>query len=772
MGRDYYAGGHWTGCAKIVTNCIHVPTVVVKKSFIFLPFMLLLTAASSMAMSLGRHSGATLIGRPLDLSVQAVLEAQDDMGSQCLEADVFYADNKVDKSRVKVTLEKSASTLPQALIRVRSSVLVDEPVVTLYLRVGCQRKTERRYVTLADLASEVAPDKNTLVPMPLAAPIKSAVVSPLDAAVSTAEATKPRTEKSAKRSRSGTLAPKEQADSGNAPSGDVVSVPLLKDQDQTPRTTRVRAPTATQGSKAATSAKSRLKLEPLDLVIERDPKLKASAELLSTPAANSQERAAASALWRALSAQPQDILRNTEKLQALENSVRGLQAQRQKTLLSIDDLNVKLQQAQAERYANALVYALVALLLVAMVGLAFLLRSQLFGHRGKSGDKPWWRKNEAYENQQKAWLDSLPAHKEHELSASRAGAVPKSALVDIDVDFDLDPVSEKSGSIRATRIPNFADEVIFTPKHASGFGSSVMHPTRAVMAEELFDVQQQADFFLSIGQPEQAIEVLRSHIAENIEASALVYLDLFNLYHQLQRAVEYDNLRVIFNQRFNTLVPTFELYTDKNLGLESYQLALSRIEALWPSAKVLEIIEESLFRRPDTTAEAFNLEAYRELLLLYAVAKEIISAERLVAVNAKNFDLVDRPAGSVDTLPMTFMSTAIQPLSASLDANQTARKNIPVEPLMASMVPPVSSRMGLDIDLNEVWTLDDNPDSDSPSNAQFFTHFDPNELAALPTLNSVPLASARGAADTGYLIDFDVFDVPQVAAVKLKSPKG
>lgn len=723
-------------------------------------------------MSLGRHSGATLIGRPLDISVQAVLEAQDDVSSLCLEADVFYSDNKVEKSRVRVTLEKSVSTLPQALIRIRSSVLVDEPVVTLYLRVGCQKKTERRYVTLADLVSEAAPDKNTLAPMPSAAPIKPAVVLPLNAAVSTAEATTPRTAKSVKRSRSGTPASKAQVDSGNAASGDVVSVPLLKDQNQTPRTTPAHAPSTTQGSKAATSAKSHLKLEPLDLVIERDPRLKASAELLSIPAANPQERAAASALWRALSAQPQDILRDTEKLQALENSVRGLQAQSQKMLLSIDDLNVKLQQAQAERYANALVYALVALLLAAMAGLAFLLRGRLFSHRRESGDKPWWRKNEAYENQQKAWLDSSPAHKAHELSASRAGAVPKSTLVDIDVDFDLDPVREKSGSIRAARIPNFADSALVTPEHPSGFGSSVMHPTRAVMAEELFDVQQQADFFLSIGQPEQAIEVLRSHIAENLEASALVYLDLFNLYHQLQRAVEYDSLRVIFNQRFNTLVPTFELYTDKNLGLESYQLALSRIEALWPSAKVLEIIEESLFRRPDTKAEDFNLEAYRELLLLYAVAKEIISPEPLAAVTAKKFELADRPADSVDSLPMTFMSTAIQPLSASLDASQSTGKNIPVEPLMASMVPPVSSRMGLDIDLNESWTLDDNPDSDRPSDARFFAQFDPDAPAALPTLNSVPLASARGATDIDNLIDFDAFDVPQVAAVKSKSPKG
>ena len=38
---------------------------------------------------------------------------------------------------------------------------------------------------------------------------------------------------------------------------------------------------------------------------------------------------------------------------------------------------------------------------------------------------------------------------------------------------------------------------------------------RMVKAEELVDIQQQADFFMSLGQADQAIEVLReTHIRE------------------------------------------------------------------------------------------------------------------------------------------------------------------------------------------------------------------------------------------------------------------
>ena len=704
----------------------------------------MLPVTASIAMSLGRHSGAALIGRPLDMSIQAVLEPQDDASSLCLEADVFYADNKLDKSRVRVTLEKSASSPQQGLIRIRSAVLVDEPIVTIYMRAGCQLKTERRYVSLADLVPETMADRNSSVPMALPVPVPALVRPAASASGSTATvqglpATPLRAPGLARKSKPDTERP---------------------------------ALAATQITKAAAPAKARLKLEPLDLVMERDPQLKASAELLSIPAANPQERAAASALWRALSAQPQDILRDTEKLQSLESSVRNLQAQSQKTSTSIDELNVKLQQAQADRYANVLVYGLILLLLAALAGLAYAVRRKNFSHDGDAGDKPWWRKNDTNQSHQKAWLDSLPPNETYESDAARFASAQKSAPVDIHVDFGLDAAA-KSAGLQTVGIPAFVNSLPFESKDRSGFGSSLTHPSRAVKAEELFDVQQQADFFVSIGQREQAIELLRTHIAENPETSPLVYLDLFNLYHQLKRPVEYDELRWSFNQRFNTQIPTFELYTDKNLGLEAYQHALSRIEALWASPKVLEVIEESLFRNPDTKAEAFNLEAYRELLMLYAVAKDIMGQEPTAQPPVKTFNVPDDSAQRGHSRPMTFRSTEIQPLSATVQANQV-NDIMRSGPLMASVIPPNSTRLGLDIDLSNLNDLNDlndlnfvpfsAADLSATPDAKHAKNVETDASASLPVFSSVLLSSTPSVANTDNLIDFDIFDVPPVAS--------
>lgn len=710
---------------------------------------MLLAAANSIAVSLGRHRGATLIGRPLDLSVQAVLEAQDDVASLCLDADVFFGDNKVDKSRIRVTAEKASPTAQDAVIRIRSTSLVDEPVVTLYLRVGCQQKTERRYVTLTDLAPDAVPDKgvaNSSVPSG-----RTQMASPMQ--VSPPQLTLP------------------------ASASPTLNVSVTKPVTQPVRTTTRSADAANPGP----TNRSRLKVESLAVSIERDPQLKSSAELLSAPASSPQERSAAVALWRALTAQPQGILRDAEKRQSLESTVRSLQSQSQKNQQSINELGTKLERAESERFANPLVYALAFFLSLALSGLAYLMRDQWLRRRFAGGDAPWWRKkNERQQGPHNPWVDSEAAMDGSDFGAKadlrtatrkRKSAVPlKAGRAAPELDMDLGRLDSISPIRRSS--PDSDSVPPLASKFRTDFAPSMTQPSRAVKAEELFDVQQQADFFVSIGNHEQAIEVLRSHIGEGVETSALVYLDLFNLYHQLERKADYAALREDCNRLFNTNIPVFDLYTDAGPGLEVYQMALSRIESLWPSPKVLEIIEESIFRRPETHAEAFNLEAYRELLMLYAVAKEIISPEPKSTGRHKTFDLPDRPADSVDSPPMSFLSTSIQPLSASVDKDQAPHPDALSEPLRMSTVPPASFNLGLDLDLSQPMAYNGNALPVDVSDAEFFAQFDQDGSAALPASSQARGAAKKADKKSENLIDFDAFESSAKAGDKLKLPKA
>jgi hypothetical protein len=144
-------------------------------------------------------------------------------------------------------------------------------------------------------------------------------------------------------------------------------------------------------------------------------------------------------------------------------------------------------------------------------------------------------------------------------------------------------------------------------------------------AEELVDVQQQADFFLSIGQTDAAIEVLEAHLLQAGDSSPLAWLDLLEIYHGLDRRQGYERVRRAFRRHFKVQVPDFGQYRQAGAGgLDNYPQVLAAIAGAWGSPRALEVIEGSLLRRPDQpdTGEALDLEAYRELVLLYNIARE------------------------------------------------------------------------------------------------------------------------------------------------------
>ncbi|MEN9398524.1 MAG: hypothetical protein RLZ81_3054, partial [Pseudomonadota bacterium] len=255
------------------------PLLTIKETV--LAFALLALAFDGSAATLGRMQGAALIGRPLNLSVPVQLGDGEDLAQPCLEADVFHADNRQDPSRVRVTLEPTAEP-HGAVVRIVSSVPVDEPLVTVYLRAGCSQKSTRRYVLLADIVSDVvAPPvvgaTGRAAPSPLQSGI-TAQTAPVAAGIAGSAAAAPPARRTAAPKPVAPAAPAALASEAvkAAPRAAAVSARADKPAKLT-KTQIARAP-----------ARSRLKVDMLDLSQERDPTLKASSELLSVPTADLQ----------------------------------------------------------------------------------------------------------------------------------------------------------------------------------------------------------------------------------------------------------------------------------------------------------------------------------------------------------------------------------------------------------------------------------------------------------------------------------------------------
>ncbi len=661
-------------CARM---CYQMKTYFPLRS-LALASLLMLVAVTGSALTLGRAKGVALIGRPLDLTIPVILDAGDDAPSSCVEADVFHGDTRISSTRINVRLDTSSGT--DGVIRVQSSAPVDEPVVTVYLRVGCLQKITKRYVLLAEFPGEItgfamgnpSPAAGVRASVPAQVPAPAAAAGSRVGSASARRA-------APRRASAATAAPAAVADTSEV------------------------APVAPRANAAPASvvrkirAQSRLKLEPLDLSVEREPVLRTSPGLLSEASGTPQQRADAAALWKVLNAQPLEALRDAQRLQALEADVKGLRELALKNTASLDEMRAELKQARDERYSNVLVYALVMLLAMALALAGYLWRKG----RSSSGRADWWHGRDSG----RADLDRAAGI----VSGDPQGGKPVPMAVD--VDFDLDVAAGTAPIARPSRPAGDFGRGGRDSARGSlpgDFLGSQPASMRAVKAEELHDIQQQAEFFVSLGEHEQAIAVLRSHIHAHPETSALAWLDLLEVYYKLSRRQDYQWLREEFERVFNAQIPSFENYRDQSDGLIAYEAALQRIEALWPSPKVLDVIEETIFRRPGADGgPAFDLGAYRELLLLYNIGKEVIHGETGASERGAIRGRLSPDSG--------FGSTSIQPLSA----------DVPVD------LDDDSAGSGLDINLDEdpaeprqVTVLGRPPAVDPASNLMEFDAFD------------------------------------------------
>lgn len=694
--------------------------------------ILLSTALSSSAVTLGRHSGAAIIGQPLDVRVQVLLATGEDLANQCLRADVFYGDVQVSPGAVRSTPQKTAPDA-EASVRIQAALPINEPIVTLYVKAGCDTAFTRRFVLLADPLNE--PVASTArAPAPSAA---LPALPPLAQAPTTAPGAA--TPRSARPDTGAGATPGERP----VPStGSSVASAQTAPRNQTAARPNATRPPSVVRRPPPPVATPRLQLDPIDLDpgIERDPVLKLSPLLLSEPGTSDEARAAAGLLWKAINASPEDILRDAQKLAALEAEAGQLRDARSQNQNNINDLSTQLEQARDQRYRNWLVYLLGGLLLLALLALLVVWRRRPALRGGSEASQAWWSSDPA----DKTVLDQLAQTARKD--TRRKGQKPVAAVaaadgMDIDLNLDhdssLDSLRPLTGDdARDSKYPSDAASAL-QARDRRDFSPSAIGVSRSVATEELFDVQQQADFFVSLGEDEQAIQVLRNHLAESHEPSPLAYLDLFKLYHRLGRRAEYDALRDEFNHVFNAGAPPFNHYTDAGRGLEAYETAFSRIQSLWPQERVLDLIEESIFRDAnDDQVEVFDLEAYRELLLLHAMAKELIKRD-------------DSPGGRRSE----FRNTNMHPQKAEgrlLGATAAARATVEeraagrnTEPMGLDASLPASSRLGLDINLDDM---------------SEFSAFE----ASLPEVSPPVEPTARPADDPGApvrnMIDFEVLD--------------
>jgi hypothetical protein len=180
-------------------------------------------------------------------------------------------------------------------------------------------------------------------------------------------------------------------------------------------------------------------------------------------------------------------------------------------------------------------------------------------------------------------------------------------------------VSPGAASVSAAPKPSMA------ALKTSDFALGTHVPLRPVSVEELLDLDQQVDFFMVLGQEQAAIDLLLGHVRSTGGSNALPYFKLLEIYRAVGDEEAYERTRDRFNQRFNALAPAWPGDLRAGRELEDYPAVMARLQRAWAQPqRAMAELESLLLRRADL--EPFDLPAYRDILMLHALVRELPKA--------------------------------------------------------------------------------------------------------------------------------------------------
>jgi len=558
-----------------------------------------LASQQAWALGFGRPVSDAVIGQSFTFTVPVHVEPGERFAGDCLSAKVYYGDSLLPPNAVRTEVRPGA-TDDSLTLRVVTSMAVSEPILEVVVDIACDRHFSRRFSVFADppmLAAgpaQVAPPAQTAAP---AAGTGPAAVAPASSAYGAVDA--------ARRGASGA--------GGSTRPRVLRKGPTMALANEINAAAAARRPATDNGvarsgarPPPAPAASSRLLLEP------GVPHLRLDMEEPVIPPPS-----AASGAAPGLAGLEDDDLRALKTLQqSLDNARRESQSQRDQTAR----LQAELAQARAKAGSDdgwtPWLLALLAVAAAAIAGLVWKLRQQT-----RVAHSDWFNQSAlgpATVLPPAAELPPEPPVTAPAVAPADVRVAAAPAPVEAPLD-DLPLVDE--GDARGVPV---VDHSATRPldRHSLAAAAPAGVP-RELSVEELLDLEQQADFFIALGQEDAAVDLLMSHLRSAGGQSPLPYTKLLEIYRRQGDRAAYERTRARFNRRFNAYAPDWDTGPTAGRSLEDYPETIAQLERAWHSPlDAMAILESLLFKRDDSS-ELFDLPAYRDVLLLYSLARDL-----------------------------------------------------------------------------------------------------------------------------------------------------
>ena len=549
------------------------------------------------ALSFGRAVSDAVLGQAFIFTVPVSVEAGEHFGPECLAAQVYYGDTPLLPNAVRTDVQPGTADNAW-IVRITAAVPVAEPIVEVALTASCERRFTRRFSVFADPPSlgtaaaqlpQVAPAPATAAPGGSGVASAPSVFAQADAAQRGASAAGNGRPRVLRKGPTMALAHELNASPSSRRNGDAGSA-----RQSGPRVT---APLRQPDDGA------RLLLDP------GVPHLKLDMEEPVIPPPSS-----ASGATIGLSELDDPDAR---RLQALEQSIQAIRRDSQAQQDQTAKLRAELAESQSRNDWLPWLLGMLAIAAAAIGALATKLRRQT-----RIAHSDWFNQSQ---------LGATPVSVK--AAAAVADEAPPAVAADVPelhdramaaVDAVLPELADGYGG-DARGLPVAADVSATRPLDRQSLAAALSKDVapRELSVEELLDLEQQADFFIALGQEDAAVDLLMSHLRSAGGQSPLPYTKLLEIYRRQGDRSAYERTRARFNRRFNAYAPDWDTGPSAGRPLEDYPETLALLEAAWPSPiDAMALLEALLFKRDDTS-ELFDLPAYRDVLVLYSLARDL-----------------------------------------------------------------------------------------------------------------------------------------------------
>lgn len=599
-------------------------------------------AFDAAALGFGAAPSSAVLGRSLDQVIPLRLEAGESVSPECVSVEATIGDRRVPSSDLATRIEGEGHAVS---LRVLSNWVVDEPVLSLSVGVGCPVRLSRRFVLFADPPAALAPSAPLPAPETVAAGPQAAAPAAAGADLRTGANASAADNRASLSSASAAPRPAER-------------------KPPPPRRATSRAADSTLAASPRAAGRPRLQLDAVDPAELKQARASATELAASAAAAIADAQAAAQAAADAASASQRRVV---ELERAIEKMRADAQADREALLA--------LRQRAAQSDSSNLQMLLIALVAaLATLSLWLALRLRRVQH-----------------DQQLAWLAAARSAEDTGAAATQGERTvpPADTLA-------MGPTTAGPTTRPSSLSPVFAPEPVTAPAalltpdlpempvertQALPVGwRDESEQARDVSVEELIDLEQQAEFFSVLGQEDAAIDLLVDYLRSTGGGSPMPYLKLLEIYRRRGDREAYDRTRARFNHRFNAYAPDWDDDPAQGRSLEDYPSIIARLQMAWPSPiDAMAELESLLFRK--SRGELFDLPAYRDVLFLYSLARDLLDREPLVS-------------GNVDVLlPISDGGEFTQPMSlddspASRDSAMMPLDNPPTVPVDLDVTQP------------------------------------------------------------------------------------